>query len=226
MCFFFFKQKTAYELRISDWSSDVCSSDLGTGGAITGTTELVAGTGTVDDPNGLMSLGMADLNADGKVDVVYGGDLKGNVYRWDFSGAALPTGAVKLFQATDASGTPQPITGGIGVGRDALGHVFVGFGTGRFILSSDVPGVGTQQVQSIYGIRDENPTIASRADLQAQNIPSVGTTASGEQDRGYENSSELLVNKQGWYMDLANPERATSAPTISGAAMLLVDVAN
>src|SRR3546814_3294211 len=30
MCFFFFfKQKTAYEMRISDWSSDVCSSDLG-----------------------------------------------------------------------------------------------------------------------------------------------------------------------------------------------------
>src|SRR3546814_4515776 len=31
MCvFFFFKQKTAYEMRISDWSSDVCSSDLDT----------------------------------------------------------------------------------------------------------------------------------------------------------------------------------------------------
>src|SRR3546814_14505102 len=29
VCFFFFKQKTAYEMRISDWSSDVCSSDLG-----------------------------------------------------------------------------------------------------------------------------------------------------------------------------------------------------
>src|SRR3546814_13673276 len=28
MFFFFFKQKTAYEMRISDWSSDVCSSDL------------------------------------------------------------------------------------------------------------------------------------------------------------------------------------------------------
>src|SRR3546814_3952965 len=27
--FFFFKQKTAYEMRISDWSSDVCSADLG-----------------------------------------------------------------------------------------------------------------------------------------------------------------------------------------------------
>src|SRR3546814_3665306 len=28
ICFLFFKQKTAYEMRISDWSSDVCSSDL------------------------------------------------------------------------------------------------------------------------------------------------------------------------------------------------------
>src|SRR3546814_8520133 len=28
MCLLFFKQKTAYEMRISDWSSDVCSSDL------------------------------------------------------------------------------------------------------------------------------------------------------------------------------------------------------
>src|SRR3546814_2757703 len=32
-CFFFFKQKTAYEMRISDWSSDVCSSDLAAGEA-------------------------------------------------------------------------------------------------------------------------------------------------------------------------------------------------
>src|SRR3546814_5987401 len=31
MIFFFFKQKTAYEMRISDWSSDVCSSDLENG---------------------------------------------------------------------------------------------------------------------------------------------------------------------------------------------------
>ncbi len=29
-CLFFFKQKTAYEILASDWSSDVCSSDLGT----------------------------------------------------------------------------------------------------------------------------------------------------------------------------------------------------
>src|SRR3546814_17583314 len=38
MILFFFKQKTAYEMRISDWSSDVCSSDL-----------FVAATGYVTD---------------------------------------------------------------------------------------------------------------------------------------------------------------------------------
>src|SRR3546814_6138328 len=32
--FFFFKQKTAYEMRISDWSSDVCSSDLNAAGIL------------------------------------------------------------------------------------------------------------------------------------------------------------------------------------------------
>src|SRR3546814_9062141 len=35
VCFFFFKQKTAYEMRISDWSSDVCSSDLSPSSAST-----------------------------------------------------------------------------------------------------------------------------------------------------------------------------------------------
>src|SRR3546814_5677154 len=39
-CFFFFKQKTAYEMRISDWSSDVCSSDLLAAGVTVGRREL------------------------------------------------------------------------------------------------------------------------------------------------------------------------------------------
>src|SRR3546814_3504032 len=38
LCIFVFKQKTAYEMRISDWSSDVCSSDLATPSMCTSTT--------------------------------------------------------------------------------------------------------------------------------------------------------------------------------------------
>src|SRR3546814_1588507 len=40
-CFFFFKQKTAYELRISAWSSDVCSSDLATNMAFSAALRLI-----------------------------------------------------------------------------------------------------------------------------------------------------------------------------------------
>src|SRR3546814_10885794 len=44
--FFFFKQKTAYEMRISDWSSDVCSSDLI--GELLGIVVAGGGTGAED----------------------------------------------------------------------------------------------------------------------------------------------------------------------------------
>src|SRR3546814_5852902 len=54
--FFFFKQKTAYEMRISDWSSDVCSSDLDAAGPAGDVVEAVApelrfdGSGGDHDP--------------------------------------------------------------------------------------------------------------------------------------------------------------------------------
>src|SRR3546814_8300746 len=61
--FFFFKQKTAYEMRISDWSSDVCSSDL----AIAPTSpESAASDGTTFSPAAL-----AEARATGKPVFVY-----------------------------------------------------------------------------------------------------------------------------------------------------------
>src|SRR3546814_8556725 len=50
---FFFKQKTAYEMRISDWSSDVCSSDLTNNGPtlIEHFTYRAEGHSTSDDPS-------------------------------------------------------------------------------------------------------------------------------------------------------------------------------
>lgn len=195
--------------------------ELSSTGSVIKTHKLVAGAGT---GNGLMSTGMADLNGDGKIDVVYGGDLKGNVWRWNFEGTN-PGAAVKLFQAVDSKGVAQPITGGLGVGRDTSGKVFVGFGTGRFISNSDVPGDGVvSQVQSVYGIIDTNTTIRSRADLQQRTIPFSGKTAKGEDARGFETYSSLSTGKQGWFIDLPVPERVTSAPTVYGSAMYLASV--
>src|SRR3546814_12927474 len=60
--FFFFKQKTAYEMRISDWSSDVCSSDL----------EALA-RAEMHLPRGGVDCG--DLAAQAQVDIVLGVEL-------------------------------------------------------------------------------------------------------------------------------------------------------
>src|SRR3546814_3001870 len=74
MCFFF-KQKTAYEMRISDWSSDVCSSDL--------VAALRARIGGVEEDAVALiddrALGRAALqrHAAGEVDAVRPGDVIG-----------------------------------------------------------------------------------------------------------------------------------------------------
>src|SRR3546814_9531082 len=59
VCFFFFKQKTAYEMRISDWSSDVCSSDL------TVVDELATAVGADDEER----RGLALVDATGELDI-------------------------------------------------------------------------------------------------------------------------------------------------------------
>src|SRR3546814_2282694 len=60
--FFFFKQKTAYEMRISDWSSDVCSSDLHLAGDVAGSRQAQEGDG------GGNLLGLADAAQRGAVE--------------------------------------------------------------------------------------------------------------------------------------------------------------
>lgn len=199
--------------------------ELDGSGHISHTYQLVADAGSTASPNGLISLGLADLNGDGKVDTVYGGDLKGNIWRWDFtSPVSGSTPAVKLFQAKDASGNPQPITGGIAAGRQN-GKIFIGFGTGRYISNSDVPGGAgyIAQTQSLYGIIDTNTPVA-RSDLQQRTIPYSGTTADGLPARGFETYSDLSSSKKGWYIDLPQPERVTTGPTIYGTAMYITSI--
>src|SRR3546814_4191711 len=58
--FFFFKQKTAYEMRISDWSSDVCSSDLPGGASLCEPSAPDAGYGL---PLPTREKGLASRNA-------------------------------------------------------------------------------------------------------------------------------------------------------------------
>lgn len=201
--------------------------ELNASGALVSTTKLTTGA---TGGNGLMNLGLADLNGDGKVETVYGGDLNGNVWKWDVSGADLPTTATKLFQAVDDTGAVQPITGGLGLARDNNGIIHIGFGTGRYLSSSDVPGNPgyVAQTQSLYGIIDSG-ALVTRADLQPRGIPFIGTDAQGRPARGFENYAPLPEDKKGWYVDLGVPasatgERVVTSPTVFNSAMFLSSI--
>src|SRR3546814_4030506 len=61
---FFFKQKTAYELRISDWSSDVCSSDLSLGSA--------CGSGSGKVSHVLRAMGVSEADARASIRLGWG----------------------------------------------------------------------------------------------------------------------------------------------------------
>lgn len=204
--------------------------ELNSTGGIANTYKLTTDNST---GNGMMSTGLADLDGNGTMDTIYGGDLLGRVWKWNISviDAANPitTAGTKLFQATDGT-TAQPITGGIGVARDTNGQIFIGFGTGRFLSLSDLPGnTGyVAQTQSMYGIKDTGSLVA-RTDLQARTIPFSGTMNSLPV-RGFESYQDLPTAKKGWYINLGVPaataagERVISAPTMVGSAMWLTSV--
>ncbi|QYR52533.1 pilus assembly protein [Lysobacter soyae] len=206
--------------------------ELTSTGAIANTYKLTTDNAT---NNGMMSTGLADLDANGTMDTVYGGDLLGRVWKWDISviNAARPLPAVfagtKIFQTTDGT-NPQPITGGISVARDTNGQIFVGFGTGRLISLSDVPGNAgyVSQTQSMYGVKDLG-TLVAKVDLLQRTIPFTGTL-NGLPVRGFESYQDLPAGKKGWYINLGVPaatadgERVITSPTIVGSAMWLTSV--
>src|SRR3546814_8884103 len=113
--FFFFKQKTAYEMRISDWSSDVCSSDLEKA-RVGNFVEVKAATlGTGAKANHLSYIGDASVGANanigaGTITCNYDGFLK---YRTEI-------GAGAFIGSNSALVAPVKIGGGAVVGAGSV----------------------------------------------------------------------------------------------------------
>src|SRR3546814_6457881 len=105
VCFFLFKQKTAYEMRISDWRSDVCSSDLGL------TLDVQKGQtfDYKDDKKDKISLTAGTTSADGRSNIMahFGYSKQGAVY-----GKRRPGNAVDntpLIYTAAAQGLPSEV---------------------------------------------------------------------------------------------------------------------
>lgn len=163
-------------------------------------------TADSNDNNGLGGVSII-LNGDQRVVTVYGGDLKGQLWRFDYDSASqkMITGYQDqpLFTATDPSGDSQPITAAPAAFADAGGTKIV-FGTGKLLEKTD-KSKPTAKLQTVYGILDEvkpgtqtgtatpfNRTLLSALTISANTLPGFYDVKQAEQP----------AKPAGWYMDL------------------------
>jgi type IV pilus assembly protein PilY1 len=177
--------------------------------------KISTGVGTATTPSGLARIaGWNNEPAGNTVGFVYGGDLLGNVWRFDINStvtAAIGTGAVMdlatLFSDT-AGASPQPVTTTPVLGSIVGKHVIF-IGTGKYLETGDL---STTQKQTQYAIKDDNATstlVNPRTTLVQQfliNNPdgtatrlSSGSAASGAATA---NNAVDFFTGRGWYVDL------------------------
>lgn len=193
--------------------------------------------GSSGTPNGLAAVEGVDVDRDGDTDYFYGGDLLGNLWKFDLSNAAPAQWRIAygttaapdpLFTARSASNVVQPITGGVSVGfNPADRKLWVFFGTGRYLSTGDL---STTATQTWYGLNDTGTTIASRSNLAQRVILEEGATGQGDRYRviskpGDTTGGSTMTNKRGWYIDLTSPtagaegERMVFAPVLGASTL-------
>ncbi|MGA3681324.1 pilus assembly protein [Pseudomonas graminis] len=170
--------------------------------------------------NGLSSVKLR-VNAASVVQYAYGGDLKGQMWKFDFTSQAAPTGKVglgggPLFTASGAAN--QPITAQPVVGNNPNGGKMVYFGTGKLMEASDKT---TTATQAFYAVWDNDGTSANyrESDLVAQSINGVFTGSTGQFFTTTQNDVNYAA-KKGFYLPLiynniATGERIIYAPVLA-----------
>lgn len=164
-------------------------------------------------PNGLSTPIPVDINSDRKVDYIYAGDLRGNLWRFDVADSDTANWtAKKIFTAcsddTCTDTNRQPITVRPEVVAHNSGGVLVLFGTGSDFATEDR---SSTQVQAMYAVRDTlstDPTLLHRTDLVAQTITDE-SMINGVKYRVVSQEEVNYENKQGWYLNVISPTAAS-----------------
>ncbi len=201
-------------------------------GAIIRQIATTAGNGTT--PSGLARINAWVDNAqiDNTALRVYGGDLLGNVWRFDINGDVGANGydAQLLAKLKDASGNQQPITAKPELG-DVGGNTIVYVGTGRFLGLTDLSDTSPQ---SFYAIKDplastttpssaifENPRTGGTfvRQTETEGTCPAGTPATicstGQIVRTSSHNAVDLGSNNGWFVDFPQGgERANTDPSL------------
>lgn len=124
--------------------------------------------------NGLSEVSAIDKDGDGDTDLLYAGDLNGNVWRFEaVPGIGFTSGTTsRLYSAKSASGVAQPITSLIDVGRhptDPAGYMLF-FGTGKYYQNDDQDPLNAVQFNTVYGLWDRNGSTITSVTTRNSNI--------------------------------------------------------
>lgn len=179
--------------------------------------KIDTGAGSSSASNGMATPRGWDLDGNGTTDVVYAGDLQGNVWKFDFASNATANwlsvytsggSPAPMFVALDAANNRQPITGMVGIGLDArkgdvnYGKRFVFVGTGRYLTTSDVTNA---LPQTWYGLVDDGAVITGRSVLKRRTIEVEATVAGGPVGAFSIATAGDMAGFRGWYVDLVSP---------------------
>ncbi len=175
--------------------------------------KIATGVGTIATPNALANPVAVDTDGNGTADVVYAGDLQGNMWKFDISGSASGSWglAYKLYSAG------QPITETPDVSIHPNGDNMVYFGTGKYLESSDISSTTSN---TFYGIWDHFNTTVSSGLLVQQQV--TGTTSdTGGTFRIVTQNPVDYTTKQGWYINLPlSGERSVTDPVVRGGKII------
>lgn len=199
--------------------------------------------------NGLSAIVAISSQGNDIADVVYAGDLKGNLWKFDLS--ATDPSAWSVAYTRDGlpaplftAGTDQPITARPDVTGMPAGQpgVMVTFGTGRYLAVGDT---STTKGQALYGIWD-NGSPATAADLESQKVVGSGKGADGSTYRvtthavdvpadvpagsmlegdDQISTDEYYAKKRGWVLPLPDSgERVVSEPTVRSNRVIVSSI--
>ncbi len=175
--------------------------DLVTGALIK---KIDTGVGSAAASNGLSAPRGWDADGNGTVDIIYAGDLRGNLWKFDLSDSNKNQWKVANNRPMYAPtvGLTQPITGGVTIAIDpATDKRWVFFGTGRLLGNSDITDTSRQ---TWYGVIDDEAATSSvtRTGMTSRDISIYDAPT---RTRAFQPNSGLPGGSKGWYIDLDLP---------------------
>ncbi|AKH68974.1 Tfp pilus assembly protein, tip-associated adhesin PilY1 [Spongiibacter sp. IMCC21906] len=212
----------------------------------TGTLLKAINTGVSGVDNGLATPVPVDINNDRISDYVYAGDLKGNLWKFDLTGATTGSWSVAytdssgiakpLYKFVDASGNTQPVTSRPSVGVHPAGGNIIYVGTGKYFELNDAVVPASPQVQDFYGIRDNGSAFTGRDKLLTQTIEFEGTattkdgSTTSNKIRVVSNNGTNSPPDYGWHLRLLPPtntatgERVVSQPVLRNGRIIFATI--